>query len=78
MKIYSETSLVNFKFWCGAKDNVEIFTDRQLEQIEAELELLYPDGISEIELNDLFWFDIDWLKELVGIEEEEEEEEEEN
>lgn len=75
MKIYSETSLVNFNFWSGAKDNAEELTSEQLEQIEAELEELYPDGMSETELNDLFWFDIDWLKELVGIEEEEEEEE---
>ena len=75
MKIYSETSLVSFNFWSGAKDNAEELTSEQLEQIEAELEELYPDGMSETELNDLFWFDIDWLKELVGIEEEEEEEE---
>lgn len=75
MKIYSETSLAYFNFWSGAKANAEIFTYEQLEQIEAELEGLYPDGMSETELNDIFWFDIDWLKEIAGVEEEEEEEE---
>lgn len=38
------------------------------------LEELYPEGISRVELNDLMWFDSDWIFETLGISEEEEEE----
>lgn len=75
MKIYKEESLRNFDFWSGAKDNAEILTDSQLDEIENILEDMYPDGLSETEINDLFWFDFDTIKEWLGIEDEEEEEE---
>lgn len=35
-------------------------------------------GISRVELNDIMWFDSDWIFETLGISEEEEEEEEES
>lgn len=71
MKIYTETSLVNFEFWSGAKDRVQYLTDDELNTIENELEDLYPDGLSETELNDLFWFEFDWVCSLIGTTEEE-------
>jgi hypothetical protein len=36
---------------------------------------LYPEGMDETAVNDLLWFDFDWIKNLLGIEEETEEEE---
>lgn len=74
MKIYKEESLRNFDFWSGAKENVKGFTDEQLDQIEAILEDMHPDGMDETEINDLFWFESETLREWLGIEEEEEEE----
>ena len=74
MKIYKEESLRNFEFWSGAKENVKEFTDEQLDQIEAILEDMYPDGMDETQINDLFWFESETLREWLGIEEEEEEE----
>ena len=71
MKIYTETSLVNFEFWSGAKDRVQYLADDELNTIENELEDLYPDGLSETELNDLFWFEFDWVCSLIGTTEEE-------
>lgn len=71
MKIYTETSLVNFEFWSGAKGRVQYLTDDELNTIENELEDLYPDGLSETELNDLFWFEFDWVCSLIGTTEEE-------
>ena len=41
------------------------------------IEELYPNGIDGTELNDLLWFESDWIYETLGISEEEEEEEEE-
>lgn len=42
MKIYTQTSLVNFEFWSGAKDRAQYLTDDELNTIENELENLYP------------------------------------
>lgn len=38
------------------------------------IEELYPDGIGRTELNDIMWFDSDWIFETLSISEEEEEE----
>ncbi len=74
MKIYSETSLSDFKFWSGAKDNAEELTDKQFDELESHLQQLYPEGMDETAVNDLLWFEFDWIKDLLGIEEETEEE----
>lgn len=67
MKIYSETSLRNFEFWSGAKDRAEQLTYDQLDQIESILESEYPDGMSDTEINDLFWFEEDWIANILGF-----------
>lgn len=72
MKIYSEKSLRNFDFWSGAKENVNELTFEQLDEVENILEGMYPDGMSETEINDLFWFDFDTIKEWLGITDEKE------
>ena len=72
MKIYSEKSLRNFEFWSGAKENVNELTSAQLDEVETILEDLYPEGMSETQINDLFWFDFDTIKEWLGITDEEE------
>lgn len=66
MKIYTETNLTNFEFWSGAKDTVKYLTYEELEQIEAILEDIYPDGIDETTVNDIFWFDTDFIAECLG------------
>ena len=67
MKIYSEKSLRNFEFWSGAKENVNELTGAQLDEVETILEDLYPEGMDETQINDLFWFDFDTIKEWLGI-----------
>lgn len=74
MKYYVEESLSNFKFWSGAKENANSLTSVQLDEVETILEDLYPEGMSDTQINDLFWFEFDTVKEWLGIEEEEEEE----
>ena len=75
MKIYSEKSLRNFEFWSGAKENANELTSAQLDEVETILEDLYPEGMDETQINDLFWFDFDTIKEWLGITDEEEDEE---
>lgn len=72
MKIYSEKSLRNFEFWSGAKENADELTSAQLDKVETILEDLYPEGMEETQINDLFWFDFDTIKEWLGITDEEE------
>ena len=74
MKIYSEKSLRNFEFWSGAKENANELTSAQLDEVETILEDLYPEGMDETQINDLFWFEFDTIKEWLGITDEEEEE----
>ena len=66
MKIISDISLVNFKFWSGGQDTADELTNEQLERVEAELEALYPEGMTDTELNDMFWFDRDTVFEWAG------------
>ena len=68
MKIWKEIPLTHFEFWAGAKDTVEDLTDFELEEIEQILEDLYPEGLSETEVNDLFWFERDLIAEWLGYE----------
>ena len=77
MKIYKELDLTNFEPWSGAVDTYDtIYNADKLNDLEFLLEELYPDGIEETQLNDLLWFESEWLLESLGISEEEEEEEE--
>ena len=77
MKLYRELDLTNFELWSGAVDTYNrIYNEDKLDELENLLEELYPDGIDETHLNDLLWFESDWLYECLGISEEEEEEEE--
>ena len=66
MKIYSEKSLTSFDFWSGAVCRAEKLTYSELEQITAILEELYPDGIDDTTINDLFWFEEDTIAEWLG------------
>ncbi len=79
MKIYTEQSLADFKFWSGAETTAQRIWEEQgsegFDQLEAILEDLYPDGIDETELNDLLWFDAETVYEWLGIEDEEDEDE---
>lgn len=78
MKLYRELDLTRFEPWSGAVDTYNtIYNADKLEDLEFLLEELYPEGIEETQLNDLLWFEPEWLLESLGISEEEEEEEKE-
>lgn len=60
MKIYREESLSNFEFWSGAVANAEEFT---LEALDCE-----GNGYDETQINDLMWFEPEYLASLIGLE----------
>lgn len=66
MKIYKEESLRNFEFWSGGYDTAKYLTADELDEIEAMLEEMYPEGMSETAINDLFWFEADTIAEWLG------------
>lgn len=66
MKIYYEHYLHDFNFWSGAKDNIKYLTKDDFTVVELELEEMYPDGIEETDLNDLFRFDMDEISKILG------------
>ena len=68
MTITYELDLNNFKAWSGAVDTLErIQREGKCAELENVLEELYPDGMTETELNDLLWFDSESVYEWLGI-----------
>ena len=66
MIITKELDLVNFTFWSGAKQHN--FTYNELKEIECILEdLFYDKPTSETNINDLFWFENEFLCECIGL-----------
>lgn len=62
-----EESLKYFDFWGQARDVAREFTDEQLEQLEDLISDMYCDDYpTDTQINDLFAYDSDYLKELLG------------
>lgn len=65
MKIITD----RFQPWAGATDTYEtIIENNYLSAFEDMIEELYPDGIEETTLNDLLWFEPEFIFENLGIE----------
>lgn len=76
MRLYTE-GLGNYTPWSGAVDFYnEIVNAGKLDELEFALDELYPNGLSETELNDLLWFDEEWLRGFLDMDSEEDGEEE--
>ena len=72
MTITYELDLNRFEAWSGAVDTLErIQREGKCAELENILEELYPDGMTETELNDLLWFDSESVYEWLGIRSEE-------
>ena len=68
MTITYELDLNRFEAWSGAKETLErIQREGKCAELENVLEELYPDGMTETELNDLLWFDSETVYEWLGI-----------
>lgn len=73
MKVISEMSLNQFEFWGGAKDRACDWSYDELEALTEVLDDMYPEGLEDVQINDMMWFDEDYLRELIGKPKEEEE-----
>lgn len=76
MKLVMDFS--NFKPWSGAVETWERIEEAgKVDELEFILDDVYPDSMSDTELNDLLWFEPETVFEWLGIEDEDDEEEEE-
>lgn len=53
--------------WGGAKGTVEYLTNEEIEVVLSNLEDCYPDGMEEVTLNDIFWFECETIAEWLGF-----------
>lgn len=69
MKIINDDlKLRDFPAWSGAKDTKErIIEEGKEEAFEDMINELYPDGLTDTQLNDLLWFEEDFIFESLGI-----------
>ena len=68
MTITYELDLNSFEAWSGAKDTLDrIQREGKCSLLEQILEDIYPDGMTETELNDLLWFEPETVYEWLGI-----------
>lgn len=75
-ELLNPENIDDFKPWNGAVPNWEkIQSAGKLENLKDLVSELYPDGIENQTLNDLLWFDFDFLKEVLQISDEEIQEE---
>lgn len=75
MKVFDEMDFNDIRrtAWSGARDTVERIEDEgKGNEFMSLIEELYPEGIDRTALNDLLWFDDEWIFECLGIKDEEE------
>lgn len=77
MALVVNVGIDGFKPWSGAVSTWDTIVDEdKLDALEFILKDLYPEGITDTQLNDILWFESDWIYENLGIIEEDEEEDE--
>ena len=70
MKIITD----KFTPWAGAVDTYNAIEEaNKLEEFDSLIDELYPEGIEETKLNDILWFEPDFILESLGMETDEEE-----
>ena len=69
MKVINENlTITDFEAWSGAISTKETIIENNKEnEFDSLIEELYPDGITDTNLNDLLWHDSDWCLEQLGI-----------
>ena len=72
MKVITDSTLRGFNAWSGAVNTKNLILDAGLEEeFEVLIDEIYPEGLTDTQLNDILWFDADWILENLGVEVEE-------
>ena len=68
--INEDQTLQDFNAWSGAISTKETILENDKEQeFENLIDELYPEGLTETQLNDILWFESDWIFECLEISE---------
>ncbi len=68
VKVTEDIYFRDFKPWSGAVDTFNRIIDEDKdEEMDMILDELYPEGLTKTELNDLLWFEPDYVYELLGM-----------
>lgn len=68
MKIVSDINIADFKAWSGGKNTLDrVIKESKCDVLESVLEDLYPNGMTDTQLNDLLWFDDETVYEWCDI-----------
>lgn len=69
LTVRHEMNLSDFDAWSGAISTLDLLIEHDLtESMEDVLNELYPEGIDRTTLNDILWFEQEWIWEVLGIE----------
>lgn len=70
--IIKEVDIHELQPWMGAENTYKKIEEAdKLKDLEEYINETYPDGINETDLNDLLWFDGEYVLNMLGIESEE-------
>lgn len=65
-----------YKPWSGAELTARIIEEEdKVEEFFNMIEELYPDGIDMTQLNDILWFESEWVLDMLGIKDGDDDEE---
>ncbi len=68
MLVVYDISLDDFEAWQGGLETLKRLRELQaVEKVETLVLELYPDGLTDVELNDFLWFEDGLIAETVGM-----------
>lgn len=62
-----EKPLSQFEFWSGAKERTDHLTTDQLDRLDDLLPEILGENPTDTAINDLFWFEEDFIAQLLGF-----------
>ena len=62
-----EKPLSQFEFWSGAKERTDHLTIEQLDRLDGLLPEVLGENPTDTAINDLFWFEDDFIAQLLGF-----------
>lgn len=65
----------DYQPWAGARDTYALIDcHNKLEDLDILITECYPDGLTEEQLNDILWFESEWVLDCLGIEDDDDDE----
>lgn len=66
---------IHYQPWAGARDTYALIDcHNKLEDLDNLITECYPEGLTETQLNDILWFESDWVLDNLGIEDDDNDE----